>query len=396
MSVGEDYVFLTYYRPSGQNPGLAAIAFAAKADLMSSETPELTIQLIDHISGQDDGFRQIGCMKMYDQPSSSIGYFLTDSHTTSGTNDKVRLYALDAADNTLSTYDLTVPEYLTAPQWLSLPGGSTWAAHAIGKSGESDTAKVRWYEIAMNGWPIGDYFPTVAQSGTIDVAPGVSTWFPVIHVDDDDDNAAIAYNQCSPQDNITIRRRIRKWYDDEDTVRADLILRESNTSTMGSSNWVDYSGMDEDSEYPGIMWSHLQFVEEEPGTPPVVYRKTWLARTDLNKSLTLAIEYECESCEPDEIARGTDVTLTVTGAAPGNLVRWYYSFYDCGETYIGDPMYVTLEIDSAVFLGSNYANSSGTAVKYFTVPANFPLGEVHVQATELENISENFRRVVIE
>lgn len=35
-------------------------------------------------------------------------------------------------------------------------------------------------------------------------------------------------------------------------------------------------------------------------------------------------------------------------------------------------------------------------MKYFTVPATVPLGEVWVQAAELENISGNFRRVVIE
>lgn len=409
MGVGEDYVFLTYYRAGG-SPGRAAIAFAAKSDLMSEETPELTIQEIDHISGQDDSGRLIGCMKMYDQPSSSIAYFMTDSHTTSGTNDKVRLYALDASSETLSIHDLTVPEYLTAPQYLAIPGertvlchkdfkypvyrnGSAWAAHAIGKSGESDTAKVRWYEIAMNGWPGSQDDPELVQSGTIDVGEGVSTWYPVIHVDDEG-NAIIAYNQCSPEENISIGRRIRKWYDDENTLRADLILNKSDTSMLGdphSPNWVDYSGMDEDSEHPGVMWSHLQFAEQVPGTPPPTYRKTWLARTDLNKSLTLAINWAAE-----EIPRETPVTLTVTGAAPGNLVRWYYSFYGCGETFIGDPLYVTLELDSAVFLGSNYADASGTAVKYFTVPANFPLGEVHVQAAELENISENFRRVVVE
>lgn len=35
-------------------------------------------------------------------------------------------------------------------------------------------------------------------------------------------------------------------------------------------------------------------------------------------------------------------------------------------------------------------------MKNFTVPANFPLGPVWVQAAEAQNTSENFRRVVIE
>ncbi len=48
------------------------------------------------------------------------------------------------------------------------------------------------------------------------------------------------------------------------------------------------------------------------------------------------------------------------------------------------------------FEGSNYADSSGQATKQFTVPSNFDLGEVHVQAAELENTSAIIRRVIIE
>ncbi len=57
-------------------------------------------------------------------------------------------------------------------------------------------------------------------------------------------------------------------------------------------------------------------------------------------------------------------------------------------------VYISADVNN--FLGSNTADEAGTAVKYFTVPATFPLGDVWVQAAELENISGNFRRVVIE
>ncbi len=148
--------------------------------------------------------------------------------------------------------------------------------------------------------------------------------------------------------------------------------------------------MEEDPDDPGVMWSHLEWFE------PTETRRTWLTRTDLNKTLTLEIEYECETCEPDEIARGNEVTLTVRGAAPGNLVRWYCSHAGCDSTCIL-ALGVTLEVAETVYLlGSHTADEAGTVVKYFTVPATFPLADVWVQAAELEIISANFRRIMVE
>jgi len=381
MSVGEDYVYITWARLGSGPAGRAVIASLTKDDLIAGQTPTMTQKDVTAISGQYEPpmFRAIGCMKLYEEPAEAVGYFITDSHKETGVNTLVRLYALNASDNSLSTYDLTVPDYFTAPVRVDVPGtnndvlcnwdfkfpvyrnGSAWAAHAIGPEvpqEEPNTAKVRWYEIAMNGWPYSDNDPELVQSGTIDPGEDISAWYPAIHVDDED-NVAIAYNQASATQHPAIYRQIRKWYDDEDELRAPLLLKQSESSPSGQLSWADYSAMDEDphEDFAGVMWSHLMWFE---GTST---RKTWLARTDLNKSLTLEIDYECESCEPGEIKRGTDVKLTVKGAAPGNLVRWYYSFYGCGETYIGDPLYVTLEISSAVFLGSSYADGSGTAVK---------------------------------
>jgi len=85
--------------------------------------------------------------------------------------------------------------------------------------------------------------------------------------------------------------------------------------------------------------------------------------------------------------RGTQVTLSVTGAGPGNLVRWYYSHDGCGSTYIMS-LDATLDIDNPVLIGSNTVDSSGAASKSFTIPNDFPLGPAHLQAAEAQNTSE--------
>lgn len=397
MSIGEDYVYVTWARVGAEPLGRAVIASLTKADLISGEEPTFTAKLIDHIEGQATSpqFRAIGCMKMYSQPSSSIGYFITDSHKESGVNTWVRLYALNASSNTLYTHELTVPDYYTAPIKIRVPGtnaevtchwdfkfpvyrnGSAWAAHAIGPEAPSEelkTAKVRWYEIAMNGWPVSQDYPELVQYGTINPGSAVSAWYPAIHVDDDG-NVAIAYNQASASQHPAIYRQIRKWYDDEGALRAPLLLKQSESSPAGSNPWADYSAMDEDPEYPGVMWSHLMWFAGEST------RKTWVARTDLNQSMPLAI-----SPTTTPIMRGTYVTLSVEGAGPGNLVRWYHSTHGCGSTYI-PALDVTLDLDTAEHIGSSTADANGDASKSFTVPNDFPLGVAHLQAAEAQNTS---------
>ncbi len=340
MSVSEDAVFVTYVRVGG-GAGKAEILHIDKAELLDGgPPPDLNSFSISPISGQDDSYlRMIGCVREYEQINSGYGSFITDSHKSregQTMNNMVRLYALNTAEDTLDHFDLTVPDYRSCPRSIPIPGnatlnhtsghdfkwpiyrnGSLWTAHDIGVTG-TDQCQVQWYEIKLNGWPVTDFDPTLEHSGLIEPPDSATSVFhPAIRADDEG-NMAIAYNQSSSSQHPAIYRRIRKWYDDDGDLRAPLLLKQSAGSPSGQNErWADFSCMEEDPDYPGVMWSHLEWFE------PTETRKTWLTRTDLNKSLTLDIEYECETCEPDEIARGNEVTLTVQGAAPGNLVRWY-------------------------------------------------------------------------
>lgn len=267
--------------------------------------------------------------------------------------------------------------------------GSAWVVHAIGDD-EPNTAKLRWHQIAMNGWPLSGNIPTLVQSGTIDPDDAsASALFPAIHVDDAG-NMAITYNECSPTQHIAIRRTIRKHYDAPGTTRAPITVRESTASPVNAA-WADYSQMDEDPANPGVMWSHLEWFGINAVTPDLVEkRRTSVVRTDLNKSLTFEIGPE------GPIRRGvTSVHLETRGAAPGGLVRWFYSTTGCGSTTIL-PLQVTLEIGNAVSLAQALADAEGTAVKNFTMPADFPLGEVWAQSAEYQNTSEVVKRIIVD
>lgn len=409
MSIGAQQVFFSWQRAHLPTKGTAEIAWADKAALLNGQLPPVQRHFIDQIPNQDnDGnhFRAIGCFRMYEQVSPSMGYFITDSHSITGENNWVRLYALDAATNTLyEPFDLTVPYYRTAPWGINMPGGtincmpffkfpvyrngSAWDVHAIGDD-EPNTAKLRWHQIAMNGWPLSGNFPTLVQSGTIDPDGGsASAFFPAIHVDDAG-SMAITYNECSPTQHIAIRRTIRKHYDAPGTTRAPITVRESTASPVNTA-WADYSQMDEDPANPGVMWSHLEWFGINAVTPDLVEkRRTSVVRTDLNKSLTFNITPE------DTIQRGVSaVHLETHGVAPGGLVRWFYSTTGCGLTMI-PALEVTLEIGDAVFLAQALANSEGVAVKNFTMPFDFPLGDVWAQAAEYQNTSEVVKRTIVD
>ncbi|MCL4196107.1 MAG: hypothetical protein KJZ69_01325 [Phycisphaerales bacterium] len=329
MSVGAQQVFFSWQRAHIPTKGTAEIAWADKAALLNGQLPPVQRHFIDQIPNQDNTYwRAIGCFRMYEQVSPSMGYFITDSHTITGENNWVRLYALDAATNTLyEPFDLTVPYYRTAPWGINMPGGtincmpffkfpvyrngSAWVVHAIGDD-EPNTAKLRWHQIAMNGWPLSGNIPTLVQSGTIDPDDAsASALFPAIHVDDAG-NMAITYNECSPTQHIAIRRTIRKHYDAPGTTRAPITVRESTASPVNAA-WADYSQMDEDPANPGVMWSHLEWFGINAVTPDLVEkRRTSVVRTDLNKSLTFEIGPE------GPIRRGvTSVHLETRGAAPG-------------------------------------------------------------------------------
>ncbi len=79
--------------------------------------------------------------------------------------------------------------------WAVYRNGHLWAAHGVRNPNAPDPnrAVVRWYQIAMNGWPIAPQYPSLVLWGELDVPAGIHAYNPSISVDSLN-NAAITFD----------------------------------------------------------------------------------------------------------------------------------------------------------------------------------------------------------
>lgn len=331
----------------------------------------------------DGGQVSLGSTTNYD--ANAVAQYFATSY--SGSNTSLKLHAVQNATGTptLKTYNLTVP-YFSNPPYASQKGssnqistvdlrikhgvhrnGTLWLSHTIG---ENNTARVRWYEIAMNGWPNSGSNPSLTQSGTFNYGTGQHSWFPDISVDSAGD-AVIVSNRSSSNDYVYIARTVRKAGDATGTFRESVRLQESDGAHTGG-RWGDYSGVDEDPADPGVFWNHHEY-NSGTGTN----WRTWVGRVDTDKSMVLTTS---------DLTRGVQATLTSTGATPNGVVYFAYSFGGSGSTYV-PFLNATLDIKNPTSAGSDVADAAGTAVLNKVVPNNAPLKEIWIQAIENKNTS---------
>lgn len=145
---------------------------------------------------------------------------------------------------------------------------SCWLAQTIQRD---DHAIVRWYEIDLNGWPNTGQAPSLAQSGDIDLGPGVHAFLPDIAVDSDG-NAAIVFSLSSVNQEIAIARAVRFATDPQGEFRPHRIIKQS-ASVETNGVWGDYVGIEADPSTPGIFWSHAPYHDNE--------WKTWISKMTL-------------------------------------------------------------------------------------------------------------------
>ncbi len=212
--------------------------------------------------------RSLGNCKNYDA-AAPAQYFPGIASSSS-----IRLHAVTNPLGTpsLSTYSLTVPSFTYPPKATQMGtsnladtvdwriknsvyrNGSLWICHTIG---QNSTARVRWYQVLMRGWPTSGLLPQLAQSGTLNYGVGEHTWFPDIHVDDYG-NAVLVFNRSSSTQYISIQRAIRRSSDPAGTFQAPVTLQVS-TSPEEGDRWGDYSGVDEQPNQPGVFWTHAEY-----------------------------------------------------------------------------------------------------------------------------------------
>jgi hypothetical protein len=324
----------------------------------------------------------LGAVKCYDS-NPPAQYFATAwSSSTS-----IRVYALQnpLGSPTLTSYAISVP-YHTAPPDATQKGtshrvstiddrikngvyrdGSLWLTHTVS---EDNTARVRWYEIDLRGWPTSGNNPVLAQNASLDYGSGEHNWFPDITVSNDGD-AVITCSRSSVNDYPYVARAGRKSYDADDTFRASVRLKESDGPTT-SDRWGDYSGNDEDPVDPGVVWSHTIY-----NTTSNNWR-TWVGRIDTDQLMVLN--------DPGTLQRGTTETITVDGAQPGGTVYAVYSLSGPGNTFVPE-LNATLDLAHPVLAGSATAAADGSVTFSTFIPGAAPAGPVYLQFIELNNTS---------
>lgn len=243
--------------------------------------------------------------------------------------------------------------------------GSLWLTHTIG---ENSTARVRFYEIKMNGWPTSGQNPQLVQEGTLNLGSGIHNWMADLGVDDEG-NVALAYNRSSANEYISVQRASRRFYDTAGTFREGVTMQESTSPETGS-RWGDYSGVDEDPAVPGTFWSHLEYRTSA--------WRTWVGRWSPKASMVLTA---------GPLFRGQAADVEVRGAADNGQVYLVYSFAGTGSTPV-PQLDVTLDLASPSLAGDTTADGNGVAdFSVLTIPNGAPQRLIYLQAIELGNKS---------
>ena len=220
------------------------------------------------VSLSGSGNQSLGLPVTWD--AATPQYLLQSSEGTGNgiTFSEIRLHAITSPDGDpgLTSYDLPVATYsypahppqqgttdrpyLFEPRFWSCiqRGGSVWAVHHV----NNDRARVRWYEIAMNGWPGSGSNPTVAQWGEVDAGQGISTYFPGITVDGLG-NAAVTFARSSANEYISMYSARRAAGDPLGTFQPMQLVRASSAPDT-SGRWGDYAGASPYPDEPGRLW----------------------------------------------------------------------------------------------------------------------------------------------
>lgn len=226
-------------------------------------------------------------------------YSIAHDESSNPTN-RLQLFALRDA---LGTPQLTGPFVLAVPAYFD-PGqvphkggftsfqlweprfwsvayrdGSLWAAHHAGRSLGAGCV-VRWYEIAMNGWP-DKGTPALVQSGVIDPSESsnakVHAYFPGIAVDDYG-NVAVAYIRSATREFISMATSYRYASDPPGTMRSSVARKASAVPCDCLTSclvWGDYTTVTVDPSDGRSMWAHGMLMNPDPDASDCPWR-TWV------------------------------------------------------------------------------------------------------------------------
>lgn len=380
MSVGPNSILLT---ADFFGPDKYLIYLIDKASVLGGGTAATTSEVL---SGT--GQQSMGVPVVYD--ANNALYILQS--TEFGSNSTVILHAIENPFTSYSrtTFTLSVPTYTYPSQppqkgsssrpflfeprfWsVALRNDSMWAVHHVNNL----RARVRWYEINLNGWPNGGN-PSLAQDGEIDLGSGIHTFFPSIHVDAND-NVAVSFARSAANEYISMSRATRSVTDPVDTMRPAQVVRTSGAA-HNSGRWGDYSATQAEPNIPGTFWGHHEFTDNGSW-------RTWVAQYIMRPDPFLL--------SVPSLNGGSNNTFSVSGATAGVRVRFAYSLVGTG-IFEAPGIAAILSLDAPALAGSATADSNGNASMSRFIPGSFTGTTVWLQAVENEHASNWLQLTVL-
>lgn len=326
MAVDEDVVYLT---ADFFGPDFYLVYMLRKSDLLVGAQPQTTNLSIT-------GSQSYGLPLIYD--TDAPAFYMLQAFEF-GNFDQIRVHGVtDALTNPQRvTTDITVPAYgnpVDPPQqgtsvrpelfearfWSCVyRDGSLWAVHHH-SPGSSQTVRARWYEIAMNGWPVSGQQPQLVQTGeltpTNDAGQQSATFFPSIWVDEEG-NAAITTARSSDTEFISMSRALRAASDPLGTFQEVTLVQPSTSIFTSAGRWGDYSGTNSDPAEPGTFWGIHEFAQSNG------IWQTYIARFVVEEQVTeilpgsaSAAPGKITSGSFNELADSDDNYLTVLAGLP--------------------------------------------------------------------------------
>lgn len=277
LAVDDEVVYLTadFFGPDQYH-----ILMVEKAPLLSGGAANTTELVLG-----GSGNQSLGLPMTFDADAPAQ-YMLQSSEGTGNglAFDEVRFHALldPLGSPSRVAVDVDVPVYaypahppqqgtsvrpfLFEPRFWSCVqrNGSVWAVHHV----NATRSRVRWYEFDMNGWP-GGPAPTVRQWGELTYGPSVSTFFPAIAVDAQN-NAVITFARSATNEYISMARVFRRHDDPLGTFRPMEYVRESSAPST-SGRWGDYAGAEPDPALSGRFWVGHEWTDSASAW------RTWIA-----------------------------------------------------------------------------------------------------------------------
>ena len=260
-----------------------------KSELMQGLCPKVNTVKISNQNTAISGTRTI-------DPDAPAQYFLT--HISNNGGNKVNIEAIQnpLSTPTRDTFALTIPNW--TPQNSTPQKGSTtpvktipshfirnaeyrdghlWFTHGV-RGPFTNQHIIRWYQVAMNGWPLSGNDPILVQIGDINLGKNtsgnpISTMYPDLALNDNGDVMFI-FNRVAADEFISVARAFRHISDPPGSVQGVEILMTSTTPALiAGAVWGDYSTIAVDPSDPLTFWSHGMYRTN-------IWR-TWISATNL-------------------------------------------------------------------------------------------------------------------